>query len=430
MTFGASLRLDHELLAVEQEHRVHCMLDLTAPPAPGSADRPPLHLAVVIDRSGSMHGPKLETAKRCASFLVRKLRHDDVISIVVYDDQVHLVHGLAPVGSDRATIEHAIMAIVSGGSTNLSGGWLKGAEQLRGVPGGTGPKKVLLLSDGQANQGITDAAELAAMAKVAADDGIGTTTIGFGDGFDEDLMTAMADAGGGNAYFAAGVDEAAGIFAQEFEDLVRVIAQNMSIEIRPTADVDVVEVLNDYPHVGVVGGVQIQLGDAYGDERRRVVFSLHVPRLEMLGPVSLAELVVRYVSVGEEIAAHELHVPVLVNLVSADEAAAAGPDAEVIEEIVVLKSARAQEQARSLAERGRYDEAGSLLQERAKDLRTLAPASGRAEELLAQADEMESFGRSMQQGVFDAMQSKQMRYSAWQKQRGRPRRPHPDEDTP
>ncbi len=423
MTLGTSLRLDHELLAVEQEHRVHCMLDLLAPPAPGSAARKPLHIALVIDRSGSMHGPKLETAKRCAAFLVGKLRADDQLSIVTYDSEVTLVHGLAPVGEDRAALDHAIASIPPGGQTNLSGGWLKGVEQLRGVPGGMGPRKVLLLSDGLANVGIADAAELAAMAKVAADDGIGTTSIGFGDGFDEDLMTAMADAGGGSAYFAATLDEAAAIFAQEFDDLVRVIAQNLSVEIRPTAEVDVVEVLNDFPHVGVQGGVQIQLADAYGEERRRIVFSLHVPRLETLGPISVADLVLRYVSVGDEVAAYELHVPVLVNLVSADEAAAVGPDAEVVEEIVILKSARAQEEARTLARDGRTQEAGALLQKRAKELRRIAPSSARSKELLDQADEMEGFGDAIELGSFDAMQAKQMRYSSWQKQRGRPRRP-------
>jgi Ca-activated chloride channel homolog len=426
MTIGASLRLDHELLAVEQEHGVHCMLDLTAPPAPGDASRKPLHLALVIDRSGSMAGPKLETAKRCAVSLARKLRADDHLSVIAYDGAVALVHGLAPAGADRSALEHAIMQIPPGGSTNLSGGWLKGTEQLRPVPGGVGPKKVLLLSDGQANEGIVEASELAAMAKVAADDGIGTTTIGFGDGFDEDLMTPMADAGGGSACFAASVDEAAGIFAQEFDDLVSLVAQNVSIEIRPTPDVDVVEVLNDYPNVGVPGGVQMQLGDAYGDECRRAVFTLHVPRLDVLGPVSVADLVIRYVAVGNDIAAHELHVPVLVNLVSADQAAAVAPDA-VVEEIVVLKSARAQEKARSLAQDGRFDEASALLAERANDLRRIAPTSTRARLLLEQADEMEAFGDSMAPDAFDPARSKEMRYSTWQKQRGRPRRPEPTE---
>jgi Ca-activated chloride channel family protein len=426
MALNASMRIDHELLAVEREHRVHCMLELIAPQAPGVRHRAPLHLALVIDRSGSMAGSKLDTAKRCVIYLARRLRPDDQLSVVAYDDEVTLVHSLAPVGPSTTAIEQAIASIQPGGQTNLSGGWLKAAEQLRGVPGGNGPKKVLLLSDGLTNVGITDAEQLAELAHGATDEGVGTTTIGFGDGFDEDLMTAMADQGSGSAYFAAGVDEAPGIFAQEFEDLVSVVAQNLSVEIRPTADVEVVEVLNDYPSVGVPGGIQVQLGDAYGEELRRILFALHVQQLALLGPASVCDLVLRYVSVGEEVSAHELHIPVLVNLVSADEAAAAAPDAAVVEEVVILKGARAQEEARTLANNGDAEGAGKLLRDTARELRTIAPGSPRAEELVAQAEEMEGFRDSMLSGAFDQLQAKRMRYSSWQKQRNRPRR----EETP
>jgi Ca-activated chloride channel family protein len=288
MDLNTNLRIEHELLAVEQEQVVHCMLELTAPATPESAKRPPLRVALVIDRSGSMAGEKLETAKACARYLARRLRADDELSIVAYDDEVRLVHGLAPLGDNSGALESAIASIPPGGQTNLSGGWLKGVEQLRGGQNGTGPKQVLLLSDGLANVGVTDAAALARMAHGAAAEGVGTTTIGFGDAFDEDLMTAIPDEGSGNAYFAAGVDEAAGIFAQEFEGLVSLVAQNLSLEIRPSPDVAVVEVLNDYPSIAVPGGVQIQVGDAYGEERRRIVFALRVPELQTLGPASVA----------------------------------------------------------------------------------------------------------------------------------------------
>jgi Ca-activated chloride channel homolog len=101
------------------------------------------------------------------------------------------------------------------------------------------------------------------------------------------------------------------------------VAQNVSVEIRPSPDVEILSVLNDYPAVTVDGGVQLALGDAYAGERRRVVLALHLPHLAALGPVRVADLVVRYVAVGEEVAEHTLTVPVAVNLVSADEAAAA-----------------------------------------------------------------------------------------------------------
>jgi len=420
MTLGASLRFDHAFLSVEQEQRIHCMLELTAPPIPYDHNRLPLHLALVIDRSGSMSGEPLETAKRAAAYLVHRLRSDDQLSIVAYDDEVTLVHGLASVGVDQQLIEASIGWIHSGGSTNLSGGWLKGVEQLGTVAGGQGPKKVLLLSDGHANVGIDDAGELAKLARGAADDGVGTTTIGFGDRFDEDLMTGMANEGGGSAYFAPGVDNVPGIFAQEFDDLVALVAQNLSVEIRPDPDtVPMVSVLNEFPVVPVPGGIQMQVGDAYGGERRRIVFALDVPSLTTLGPAMIAEVIVRYVSIGEEVAAHELRVPVTVNLVSADDPAAADIDTEVTEEVVILASARAQEEARECAQRGDFDGASELLRKAAEDLRAIAPGSSRAKELLEQADQTEFHSRAMDDGTFGMYELKAMRYETNVKRRGR-----------
>ena len=420
MDLGTSVRFDHQLLAVEAEHHVHCMLELTAPPAPADRVRKPLHLALVIDRSGSMAGDKLRTAAECAAYLARRLSPTDELAIVTYDDQVRLELPLSPVGEHAAAMESALRGLTPGGMTNLSGGWLKGVEQLRAVPGGNGPKKVLLLSDGLANRGVTDVATLVPMAHAAGDDGVGTTTIGFGDGFDEDLMTGMADAGAGNAYFAATPEEAPAIFAQEFEGLASIVAQNLSVELRPSDEVKVLGVLNDHPTQTVPGGVQVQLGDAYGEDRRRLVFELFVPRLAELGVATVAQVVVRYVSVGAQVAAHEVTIPLTVNLVSADEAASATPDNEVVEEVVILKSAQVQEEARTRARTGDLDGAQRLLRDTAKDLRKVAPGSPRGEELEQQAAEMEDHAtRFATEGEMTSLQAKRMRYESWERRRKR-----------
>ena len=188
-------------------------------------------------------------------------------------------------------------------------------------------RKILLLTDGQANVGITDHRALALLAQTAAGgERIGTTTIGIGSDFDEELLTRMADAGGGNAHYAETADAAPAIFSRELDGLTQVAAQNVSIEIRPSAQVQVLGILNDYPHIAVPGGVQVALGDAYAGEKRRIVFELHVPYLAALGPATVAEIVLRYVSVGAQIEQHELTIPLVVNLVSANEAAASAPD--------------------------------------------------------------------------------------------------------
>jgi Ca-activated chloride channel family protein len=204
-------------------------------------------------------------------------------------------------------------------------------------------------------------------------------------------------------------DAAPAIFAQEFEGLTRLVAQNVSVEIRPEPDVEVLSVLNEYPQVPVAGGVQVALGDAYGGDRRRVVLALHVPRLAELGVARIAELVVRYVSVGDEVAEHTLTVPVAVNLVSADEAAASSPDLEVTEEVLVLKAARARDDAIRLADAGDFDEAQRTLAKTERHLRA-AGMNAEADALDAQRLSAKHYG---------AIARKQLRYESAARRRKR-----------
>lgn len=420
----ANIRLDHQLVAVEGEQVVHAMFELDVPAPESAKARPPLHLALVIDRSGSM-GPKLEHTKTAAEYLIRRLESTDQVAIVTYDDHVDLVSPLAPVDKDE--LRDRIHSIFPGGTTNLSGGWLKGVEEVRRAPGGAA-RKVLLLTDGLANAGITDRDTLVGMATKIASDGVGTTTIGYGEGFDELLLTALADAGSGKSYFAAAPEDVPGIFASEFEDLASLVAQNVSIEIRSTDDVKLLGILNEYPTTAMVGGVQVNLGDAYAEENRRVIFKLHVPEMATLGVKKVAEVVLRYVSVGETVATHEITLPIVVNAVSADEASGAVPDRDVIEEVVILKAARAQKEARERSDHGDFDAAQKLLRDSAGNLRAIAKNSKRAQELLDEADILESHSTMAEPASYDATQSKSWHYDQHRKQRARRRPPQDPKD--
>lgn len=388
------------------------------PEAPAGVRRPPLALALVLDRSGSMAGRKLETTKACVAWLTRRLAGDDHVAVVAYDDAVELRHPLTPV--DAKTVAPVLAAIVPRGTTNLSGGWLKGLEVLRGASADA-TRRVLLLTDGLANVGITDPATLAHLAAGARDDGVSTTTIGFGADFDEALLTAMADAGGGSAHFAETPDAAPGIFAAEFEGLVAVVAQNVSVEIRPRPQVRAVAVLNDYPVTPVPGGLQLALGDAYGGERRSVVFELHLQAPVSPGPAPVAEVVLRYVSVGQRIAAHELTLPVAVRAVRPEEAEGQGSDAEVTEEVVVLKAARAADEARRLADAGDLDGARASLAASAEELRRLAPGSARAAELEEQAEALDAAFHAATAATWGPTESKRLHYEAHRRRRRRDR---------
>jgi Ca-activated chloride channel family protein len=405
----ASVKLDHSVLAIDGEHDVHALIEIVVPERPDEENRVPLELALVLDGSGSMAGRKLEVAKRCASWLLTRLRATDQLAVVTYDDEVRLLAPLAP-GTSETT--RALSLVQPGGQTNLSGG----APRAGGAAGrnGNAVRKILLLSDGLANVEVTDRPSLAALAASAYKQGVGTTTIGFGTDFDEDLMTALADAGGGAAHFAETPDAAPAIFAQELEGLTQVVAQNVSIEIRPHAAVQVLGVLNEYPAVPVDGGVQVELGDAYAGERRRVVLAFHVPHLAALGPVAVAELALRYVSVGDEIAHHELTIPIVANVVSADEASRAVPDAEVREEVLVLRAANARDEAIRLADAGEFDAAQATLFKVAEELRDAG-----LDALIDEAAVLDTASGMVTSLSYDGSSRKNLNYDSWNRRRGR-----------
>jgi Ca-activated chloride channel family protein len=406
-----NLKIDHELLAIENEHSVSGMLELIAPDAP-TGTRLPLHIALVIDRSGSMSGEKLDAAKDAARFLVQRLGADDRLAIVTFDDDVDLVLPLGPV--ETATAEQAIASIHCGGSTNLSGGWLKGIEELGRGADTDALRRVLLLTDGQANCGITDRDQLVSLANGTKAQ-TATTTIGFGAGFDEDLLQQIADGAGGASYYVESPEDAPGVFAEEFEGLASIVAQNLSVEIVAGDDVKLLGVLNEYPIADVPNGLHVQLGDVFGGDRRRIVFQMLVPGVAELGVKRIAELTVRYVETGKQIAQHEISVPVTVNLVSADEAAAAEADHEVVEQVTILMAARARKEAREFADRGDYDGAAERLRPYAMELRALgSPAATLEAELLE--EHIGGFGAR----TYDSSMRKRMTNEAYRSSRGRP----------
>jgi len=402
------LQLQHDLVAVQTETDLHVLVELTAPAAPLDRTREPLRIAVVVDRSGSMYGAKLEAAKRSIAYLAGQLTADDQLAVVAYDDQVTLPHALGP--ANAGAIDLALAGIDAGGSTNLSGGWLKGVEQLRQVEDGI--RRVVLLSDGHANVGITDPAMLARAAAEVAGSGISTTTIGFGDGFDEHLMTAVADSGGGSGHFAQSPDDAPGIFAEEFDDLATLVAQNLSVEVRPSSDVEVIEVLNAYPSTAVAGGVQVLLGDAFAGHTSRVVLRLRVPAISQLGLATIGEVIVRWVALDGQIAEHTVTQPLVVNAVSADDAHKGLPNATVVEEIVVLTAGRATEQARDLAERGDLGAAKELLDANLARLREVSSHHPAADQLRETITRLEFTGQAMASSAYGPAEAKRMLYES------------------
>ncbi len=266
---------DVDIVAVEQDDEVTVMIELVAPTPVSDAPRPSAAVQVVLDRSGSMGGERLEAAKQALVRLVDRLDSGDRFGVVAFDDEVRVV---VPAGDlqDKHAARLNIADVHTGGMTNLSGGLLRGLQEARRVAG-DGGSTLLLLSDGHANAGEIDPAKLASVAASARDHGITTSTVGIGMGYDEVLLSDLARGGQGNHVFAEHGDGAAAAVAGEIEGLLSKTVQAASLIIRPAAAVDTVTVWNDLPGQPVDGGIMVELGDLWAGEERKLVLTFAVP---------------------------------------------------------------------------------------------------------------------------------------------------------
>lgn len=395
-----NISLDRTIIATQIDEVVNIMIELTAPPAV-EVERAPLDVVVVLDRSGSMAGAPLAAVTAATEQLLRLAGANDRIGVVAFASEVQLILPLAH--HDPVTAGRTVRRIGPGGSTNLSGGWLKGLEMLAGDVREGALRRIVVLTDGHANVGISDAEELSALVGSGHAQGVTTSCIGFADGYDEQLLANLADAGRGNDYWCAGPDQAAQVFADEFGGLASVVAQNISVEITPTGAVATSAVLNEFPITDLPGGgVQVAIGDAYGSERRRVVARFNLRPLTGEGIVDVATVTIRWASTVDSVALHTVTLPVTVT--AGSDPAVPDPDADprVREEVLVLEAARSQREARNAAESGDYDTAAGLLRHSAL-LISQAPSADLSllSQIAADVDELES-------GHWSAAQSKRL----------------------
>jgi Ca-activated chloride channel family protein len=205
-------------------------IDLSAIAGQKKARRTPLNLAVVLDRSGSMTGAKLEKTKQAAMQLVDRLAPNDIFSLVIFSDQARVLVSAQKV-EDKNALKERIESIEADGSTALYSGVKMGADQLQEFFSSKRINRVILLSDGLANVGPSSPRELRRLGSQLAERGLSVTTIGVGDDYNEDLMAGLAEASDANYYYVKDTEKLPEIFAKELGELLTVAARDVRIEI-------------------------------------------------------------------------------------------------------------------------------------------------------------------------------------------------------
>jgi len=419
--------LSHAYIPAGRDADVFLQFRLAADEATRQADRLPLNLAAVLDKSGSMSGDKIEKVKEATTFVVNHLDPHDFFALVVYDSEVQVLQPAIQIGeADKEILLSRIGQLGPGSNTNLSGGLFAGIGEVGKNRSDQRINRVLLLSDGLANEGITDRFALRDKAASHAKEGIQVSTLGVGLDYNEDLMEDLAKFGGGNYYFIAQPEEIAQIFEQELSGLMQVVARDVEIIVEPAEGVTVE---NPYGYQVRLEGKKFILTpkDLSANEARDMLLQLHVPA-QSVGNQTLARVTARYRDVDR--AEGELREAQVAATVEATEDVAlveANANREVLASVELNEAMAANTQAVKMYEAGQQDEAARFYQDKVAAARAATEryrGTRAANKLAAEMAQMESQAKMMGSQAAAAAPlgkaaRKEMMYQRYQVQEGK-----------
>jgi Ca-activated chloride channel family protein len=234
-------------------------------------------MVIVLDRSGSMQGRKLEDARQAVLKLLFSLSAKDRFAMVTYSDRVQITSSLTKVtNANRGRLVQAVHGVRAGGGTNLGAGLQAGINLLQRPYRSSNAARVILISDGLANRGVTDLKSLAGIASAAVAGEFAISTVGVGVEFNEHLMTAIADRGTGNYYYLENPAAFAEVFQQEFYHTRTASITGIKVQIPVNTGVTLSDAAG-YP-VNIHNGQAVFYpGNLRSGQTRKLYVTLQVP---------------------------------------------------------------------------------------------------------------------------------------------------------
>lgn len=388
--------------------RLSALLRLAFPALKAEKERPPIHVAVVIDRSGSMHGTPLEMTKKASSQFLQWLTRRDYFSFVTFDDTVKVVVPHTQL-TDKPSIITRIDKIGAGGSTNLSGGWTAGLNEVLLHLTEGHLHHVIILTDGAANCGVTNEPQLAKIGREFLARGVRTTTFGFGQNFNEKLLRLIAAESGGRFCYISKPEDISNAFQDAFGALTRTAAQNIEVTFEANPGVRVHDIFGDFPGDRTETGFRLCLGDGLADDTLQLLWQVEYDK-GSAKKGCLGKATVTGISVADAIT------PIKEDLLLEEPRKRnATSSSDIASELWLAQASRLKEQALQLAETGKAPDGARLLRDHASALaniknhpRFLAEEQQR---LLELAQKLETGGQL--NGLRKAVSQQ-----AWQQQHG------------
>lgn len=392
-------------LAAGQERTIDVLVRITPPKNNAfAANRPKLNVSMVLDRSGSMGGTKIEEAKDAAKYCIDQLLSTDRVSTVIFDDAIDVLIPSQLV-EDKERLKRAINSIQVNGSTALHEAWIRGGLQVSEHLDNDAINRVLLITDGQANVGETRVDRIVEQARQLSERGVSTSTIGIGRDFNEDLLIPMAEAGQGNSWHVEEPQDMVRIFETELQGLVNQTGHTVTFGIVPAAGVSVADVLNDFE---TDGPGRYKLPNLQSGSKLDIVVRLRIPAQVESHSVELARFDLAYIG-------QESKLPETVAVKFAPEFAAAEvvdsmpENADVAPAVQLLMNARARREAMERIDRHDFAGAANAISMAAMDSEVLFSRLP-SPMLAAEFNDLGDLKESLRSRENDALSRKKMAY--------------------
>ena len=330
----------------------------------------PINLALVIDRSGSMSGDRIEKAREAAIMAINMLKEDDIVSVIAYSDNAYVIIPATKAKNKAAMIKIINDTVQPGGGTALFAGVSKGIKEVNKFINKNQVNRIILLSDGQANVGPSTTKELADLGQVAAKQGIAVTTIGLGNGYNEDLMTALAGFSDGNHAYVENSADLETAFVREFKDVMSVVAQEVVVTIKLQDGVKPVRLLG---RDGDITGnnVMVKMNQLYSNQEKYVLLEVIPPKGKESENKPLANVSISY----DNLKTHKkdtFNDQVNIGYTKSQKAVAAAVQEEIVVDSAIQKANIENARAIQLLDQGKKDEANKIIQQNAAYLDTLS----------------------------------------------------------
>ncbi|MEJ2735890.1 MAG: VWA domain-containing protein [Anaerolineae bacterium] len=392
-------RLNKASLPVMNTQQLVYVLIEAVPGAAMAQVQMPLNLSLVLDKSGSMQGKKIQNLRQAAKLVVERLGSQDTISIVAFSDRKYLIAESQPV-TNKDELKKRIDRIRDGGGTAISGGMGQGLAELDKAVGPDRVSRMLLLTDGQT---FGDEKQCLKLGKKAGDEGIVVNALGLGDDWNEDLLDEIAEASGGVADFIDSPDKIVTFFEQAVQSMQDTVVQNAQMILRLANGVTPRQVWQVLPMISNLGyrplsdrDVQVTLGELEkGQPRSLLVELLITPR--PAGSYRIAQAEVSYDVPGLKLTNEKVKADILIDF-TADAVKAKQYEPEVMN--IVEKVTAFKLQTRALEEAKLGNVAGASQKLRAAATRLLEMGEEElAQSALEEADNLEKSGQMSARGT-------------------------------